>query len=403
MKSFLATCCLLFAVCAYAQAPNAGTNQIQANLDQAKQTAKRQQAEQQYEIAMSAQAEQNQAAQKKIQTKIDGLKSDIQKMTEDLVRKQRETDWANQNIETLRQHLLDQKKTIPKDPWREIGGETKFLSVNSGYVIFSGQIQEVTQNGIRVLGRHGNTPQEEYFVLNFPYHFDAGESIDPEKELVAFENGKFSYITEDGYAKTITKLNYGKPCARPANADSVELAAQQLNSSDMEQITNAVKNATTKQAELDIVKNALDAAQSSFQYFLKTNQDMALKNNQEQADKDDPAALRRMGERYRDGDGVVTNLATAAEYFKKADEAREVMVRKIIAENDAKEQAAKVQKFNVNLILADKGQLVSMIFVGMCYRDGEGVEKNLDKAREYFRKASDMGSTEASQLYYDCK
>ena len=48
--------------------------------------------DEQYEIAMSAQAEQNQAAQKKIQTKIDGLKSDIQKMTEDLVRKQRETD-----------------------------------------------------------------------------------------------------------------------------------------------------------------------------------------------------------------------------------------------------------------------------------------------------------------------
>ena len=126
MKSFLIISCLLFAACVYTQSPKAGTNQIQANPDEARQTAKRQQAEQQYELTLMTQAEQNRAAQKKIQASIDGLKSEIQKMTDDLDRKQREADWANQNIETLRQTLLDKKKFIPKDPWRMVGGETKW-------------------------------------------------------------------------------------------------------------------------------------------------------------------------------------------------------------------------------------------------------------------------------------
>ena len=403
MKTLLVSFCLSFAVCANAQVPNPGTNQFPVGPDQAQQTIKKQQAEQQYEIALAEQAQQDQAVQKQTQEKIDSLKNDIQKIIEDVGRKKSETDSANKYIETLRQNLLDKKKLIPNDPWRQIDGETNYMSVDSGYVIFSGQIQEVTQNGIRVWGKYGNSPQEEYFVLNFPYHFDAGESIDPEKRFAAFENGNFSYITEDGYAKTIAKLIYGKPCARPTNADSVELAAQQLNSKDIEQITNTIKNAATKQAEFNIAKKALDAAQKSFQDFLKTTQDLALKSNQEQADKGDPFALRRMGERYRDGLGVEANLTKAAEYFKEADEAHEAMVKKIIEENDLKEQSAKQQKFNTNLVLADKGQIISMIVVGKCYRDGEGVEKDLNKAREYFRKASDMGSTEAAQLFLDCK
>ena len=44
----------------------------------------------------------------------------------------------------------------------------------------------------------------------------------------------------------------------------------------------------------------------------------ALKWNQEQADKGDPAGLLRMGERYRDGDGVPKDLGRARDYFTKA-------------------------------------------------------------------------------------
>jgi hypothetical protein len=53
----------------------------------------------------------------------------------------------------------------------------------------------------------------------------------------------------------------------------------------------------------------------------KTVETIALKSNQAAADKGDAYVLLRMGERYRDGDGVETNLAKAKEYLQKAADA----------------------------------------------------------------------------------
>jgi hypothetical protein len=111
---------------------------------------------------------------------------------------------AEAEAQSLRKNLLDIKKLIPKDPWREIYGVKKYVnSANSGFVKFSGQILEVAENGIRVLGRKGDVAEVEYFVIGFPYKFKVGESVDPTKVYVAFEDGDLSYVTEDGYAKKI--------------------------------------------------------------------------------------------------------------------------------------------------------------------------------------------------------
>ncbi len=379
MKTWLMGFCLLFAVCANAQYGPSGCYQT----------------EWQYKVALAEQQQQN-------QDRIDSLKSDVE-------RKQIEADSAKKYIETLRQSLLDEKKLIPRDPWREIYGEKKYMSADSGFVKFSGQIQQIAQNGIRVWGQYGNSPQVEYFVLNFPYHFEAGESIDPAKNYAAFENGEFSFITEDGYAKTLPKLNYGNPCTRPENGLAIEIAAQQLNDSDNEQIKNATKNAASKQADLDAAQKALRDFLGAIEAAYKVDQDLTLKNDQEQADKGDPAALRRMGERYRDGEGVGKNLAKSAEFFKRADEATAAEVNRIDEEYKLKEQAARQEKFNKNLDLANKGyinrdkrSINSVIYVGRCYRDGNGVGKDLSKAREYFQKACDLGSDEAVKLLSSC-
>src|ERR1035438_1555540 len=107
-----------------------------------------------------------------------------------------------------------------------------------------------------------------------------------------------------------------------------------------------------------------------------------------------------MGERYRDGDGVEKDLAKADEYFKKADEATETERKRINEENKLKEQAARQQRFIRILNLADRGNLECMVSAGKCYRYGDGVEKDSKKAREYFQKASDLGSAEAAQLLH---
>ena len=50
----------------------------------------------------------------------------------------------------------------------------------------------------------------------------------------------------------------------------------------------------------------------------ETAKNKALKFNQDAADKGDAYGLMRMGERYRDGDGVEKDLAKAKDYLTKA-------------------------------------------------------------------------------------
>jgi len=352
-----------------------------------------QEAEGQYKTAVTRQAKQNRGAQAQI----------IEQKQAAVEAKQSEADSAKIYVETLRLSLLERKRFIPKDPWRVIDGETKYLSADSGFVRFSGQIQEIATNGIRIFGQYGNSPQEEYFVLSFPDGFAVGESIGRENNYAAFENGEFHYVTVDGYAKSLPKLYYGKPCGRPKNADSVELEAQQLNGSDNEQITNVIKDAASKQVALDAAKKALkdfldanEATNNAAMQKIIEAKGLWLRTLQKQADKGDYEALLRMGRLYKDGDDVAKNSTKADEYYKKADEAKKAI-------DHLNGEAAKQQKFNLNLGLAGQGQIQSIIFVGKCYRDGEGVEKDLNKAREYFQKASDMGSKEAAQLFLDCK
>ena len=142
---------------------------------------------------------------------------------------------------------------------------------------------------------------------------------------MASEDGNFSYVTTDGSGKTIPKLNYGKPCARPQNADGVEAKAKQLTQEEESQINAAKFNAIAKRSEAR-------AADKIFNDFLKQVEDdkkakiqvqnapraRALKYNQNQADKGDPTGLLRMGERYRDGEGVPKDLYKAQEFFSKA-------------------------------------------------------------------------------------
>jgi TPR repeat protein len=71
--------------------------------------------------------------------------------------------------------------------------------------------------------------------------------------------------------------------------------------------------------------------------------------------------------------------------------------RRIAAENAAaakKATQAKVVKWNQEQ--ADKGDPTGLLRMGELYRDGNGVPKDLDKAREYLTKASAAGSPDAA-------
>jgi hypothetical protein len=282
---------------------------------------------------LSPQGQQEKATWTERQRAIDLARADAQVTLDylqtDAAAKSQDAKIAQVQVDNLKKDLLYEKNLDPRDPWREIHGEKKFvMSLGTGIVQFRGQVQDATPNGLRISGQIGDETGVDYFVVNFPYQLEAGEKVDPTKIFVAFEDGVTTYETEEGYTRTIPKLNYGKPCARPQNADAIELAAKKLTPAEEAQIKSAELEAQTKSETAAAARKRLqesqdlaDAEWKAAIEKLRQDQAAALSVTQGQAEKGDAAALRRMAERYRDGDGVEKNLARAADFFKKAEAA----------------------------------------------------------------------------------
>jgi TPR repeat protein len=131
-----------------------------------------------------------------------------------------------------------------------------------------------------------------------------------------------------------------------------------------------------------------------------------LKSDIKRAEDGDPDGLSRMAERYKTGDGVEIDLTKAKIYSDKAAEAG-----KTVQDQEEKDKTAQAQAVLQKKIqwAENNGGYGGAIFLGKCYRDGNGVEKNLDKAREYFQKAIEIKQTtmedagEASKLLGTCQ
>lgn len=180
----------------------------------------------------------------------------------------------------------------PHDPWRIIDGTTNYA--DRGWCWFYGKVLEVQPGGIRIEGGYGlgrdvsQYPfQKEFFVRNFPYVAAENETIDLLACYTAKESGVYNYATAIGGSATLRCLDYGKVYTPPPPSPEVVAAAKAAG-----------------KAKADASKKTADAA--------------ALKSNQAAADKGDAYGLLRMGERYRDGDGVVRDLPTARAYLAKA-------------------------------------------------------------------------------------
>lgn len=210
-----------------------------------------------------------------------------------------------------------------KDPWRIVNGTTN-LARGNGWSEFQGQVAEIRPGGVVFRGKWGpiltvfTSAQEAHFISQtvgggqgmqrtspnmtqvqgnysqtydasmqvrkdygedffyvegFPYPCDPGHGYE---KMMAFNGGYFSYTNQTGNSLTIPRLVYGIPCVFTAPSASVQkLAAEQK----------------------------------------------VLAANQAAADRGDAYGLMRMGERYRDGDGVDKNPAKAKDYLQRAADA----------------------------------------------------------------------------------
>lgn len=200
-------------------------------------------------------------------------------------------------LERLRQ--IEFQTWKPDDPWRAVHGATNYARGN-GWKQFVGKVVEVQPNGIRVEGTYGEPDRTYYdpdgysytdfFVEGFPYQIAENDVISQKEHYTAFDDGVYSYVTAQGSRRTIHKLNYGTICSAPQPSPS-EIAA---------------------------AKAAADKAKAAEAARKKTVAENTLKWNKEQADTGDPYGQFRMGERYREGDGVQKDLAKARLMFEKS-------------------------------------------------------------------------------------
>ncbi len=154
------------------------------------------------------------------------------------------------------------------------------MGFRDGGVLFTG-----SYGNVLTVHPSGNPPDVFYgndifFVENFPYPGQRRLGYD---SMMAHFEGFYSYKEPERPADPDQKFDYGTPCIKVWSPE--EIAANQ-------------RKRTTKNKPWC--------------------PDKILKNNQDLADKGDPYGLMRMGERYRDGEGVDKDLAKARQYLKRA-------------------------------------------------------------------------------------
>lgn len=199
----------------------------------------------------------------------------------------------------------------PRDPWRVIDGTT-FYAKGDDWVEFAGKVLEIQPGrGIRLEGNYnrigsgatmyftGNSSafNYEFFVANFPYDVAEGDMVSVSEGFTARKTSTYTYKTTAGGSRTIRQIDYGTPYVPPALTP--------------EQIADA--KAAQEKASVNAKANAAAQKQVTATRALKFNQDAAAKG--------DMFGLLRMGERYRDGDGVEKDLAKAKEYLQKSADA----------------------------------------------------------------------------------
>ncbi len=207
------------------------------------------------------------------------------------------------NFYAVKQALARRADRVFDQPveWRAFDGVTNCLIgsvcyelqgteivAGSSLVFFAGHAEDISSSGFR----SSNPETQDYWVVNYPFlsSLVSDQAVSGSAKLV----GKMTYTTVLGASRTILKLDFGRPCNPPA----AYVAAK----------TEAARKAAAAQSEATQKKKAELG-------------DKALKFNQEAADRGDAYGLFRMGERYRDGEGVERDLIKARDFFHRASQA----------------------------------------------------------------------------------
>jgi TPR repeat protein len=108
----------------------------------------------------------------------------------------------------------------------------------------------------------------------------------------------------------------------------------------------------------------------------------------------DTASGHAIGEMYRDGTGTDKDASKALEWFRSASDQGNVnSVLAIIRMKDAGTADDKCFVYAMKRLeqLAGGGNVVAMRSLGNLYFDGKSVQKDLEKAKGWFKKSAMLG------------
>jgi hypothetical protein len=117
----------------------------------------------------------------------------------------------------------------------------------------------------------------------------------------------------------------------------------------------------------------------------------------------DSEVMRQVGISYRDGKGTEVSLDKAIEWFRKSSDkgngAASVQLMDVLMKRGNPEDLSEMLKIAHRF--ADDGNGDGMVCLGRAYRYGKGVDKDLNTATEWFRKAASAGVEWATNELFD--
>ena len=93
---------------------------------------------------------------------------------------------------------------------------------------------------------------------------------------------------------------------------------------------------------------------------------------------------------YKEGKGTEVNISQAEEWYKRAGDGGVSLASYKLGRLYLEEKDYSRAK-EVFMLGASQDYMPSLNMLGIMYRDGEGVEKNIDKAKDFFERASALG------------
>ena len=101
-------------------------------------------------------------------------------------------------------------------------------------------------------------------------------------------------------------------------------------------------------------------------------------------------AMRRLGELHEDGSGVKPDKKKAERLYRTAADRGDAVAQSNLAKLLDLEERFE-EAFQYYALAADQGYTDAEFSLGCCYRDGEGTEVDLGKARYWFQRAAAKG------------